>query len=132
MRLELRDRLLYHQIHPVKLAVDWTTAFGASALFWQHREGSALLLGFVPSIATSVVLVNRVNLERLRNSALGAYVGRFMTRRVEAARFLGLVPLWGGAWRHAPWVMASGVTWIVACWAWGLVRASSAPSSGRQ
>lgn len=126
MTLDLRERVLYHQIHPLKLIVDWTTALGAAALFWQHRAAYAFALGFIPSIIASAALISWADLARYRDSAFGRYVRHFMTRRVEAARFLGLIPLWGGAWRHAPLAMLAGVAWIVGCWLWGL-RPKSSP-----
>ena len=120
--MNLRERALYHQIHPLKLATDWGTAFGAASLFWQHRPGLALVLGFVPSVLVTIVLIRWVDLEPYRDSAFGRYLGRHMSRRVEAARFLGLVPLWGGAWVHRPAIMVAGFAWILACWFWGLMR----------
>ena len=35
--MNLQDRLLYHQIHPLKLATDLTTAAAAAALLWRHQ-----------------------------------------------------------------------------------------------
>ena len=118
--MEQRERLLYHQIHPVKLATDVTTAAVGVALLWQHRLGLALLVGFVPSIVVSIFLVTWGNLEQYRSSAFGRYVGRFMTRRVELARFAGLLPFWGGAWLHQPVLIVFGALWIVGCWLRGL------------
>lgn len=113
------DRLLYHQIHPLKLFTDISTAAAASMLFWEHRPGVALAVGFVPSIIVSGALMRWADLEPYRRSALGRYVSRFMTRRVEAARLAGLLPLWGGAWTRRPAVIVAGAAWIVGCWLWG-------------
>lgn len=115
------DRILYHQIHPLKLATDWGTAAVATLLFWRHQPWLALLAGFVPSIVVTMALVRWAALEPYRDSAFGRYIARFMTRKVEAARLLGLIPLWGGAWVHNPWLSAAGVAWIVLCWLSGLV-----------
>lgn len=112
-------RLLYHQIHPLKLFVDVSTAAAASLLFWEHRPGAAMLVGFIPSIIVSVALVRWADLEPYRASAFGQYIGQFMTRRVEAARFAGLLPLWGGAWMRRPPLIVAGGVWIVGCWLWG-------------
>src|SRR5512138_2029323 len=114
--MELNDRVLYHQIHPIKLLTDIGTAILAAALFWGHRAGTAVLVGFVPSIGVTAALLQWADLEPYRRSVFGRYVRRFMTRRVELARFAGLVPLWGGAWLHRSNLIAAGVVWIVGCW----------------
>lgn len=117
--MDLRERVLYHQIHPLKLLTDVGTALVAAVLFWHHALGAALVVGFVPSIAVSYALIRWANLEPFRNSVFGRYVRRFMTRRVEGARFAGLLPLWGGAWIHRLGIVGLGALWIVGCWLWG-------------
>lgn len=119
--MDRRERLLYHQLHPVKLTTDVATAAVSAILLWQHRLASAVVIGFVPSIVMSVILVRWGDLERYRRSAFGRYVSRFMTRRVELARLAGLIPLWGGAWLRSPTLIALGVLWIAGCWLLGLV-----------
>ena len=115
-----RDRLLYHQIHPAKLLTDVGTAGVAAALLWLHRPVLALVVGFVPSVIASAVLLRWGDLEPYRNSKFGGYVRRFMTRGMELARLAGLIPLWGGAWVRRPAIMAAGVAWIIGCWLWGV------------
>ena len=121
-RMSSADRLLYHQIHPLKVLTDVSTAATACFLFWEHRTVAALLVGFLPSIVVSVLLVRWADLEPYRRSAFGRYVGRFMTRRVELARFAGLIPLWGGAWVRSLGLIVVGAVWIVGCWLWGMRR----------
>jgi hypothetical protein len=123
--MEFAERVLYHQIHPVKLLTDVGTAAVAAFLFWSHRAAWALVVGFVPSIAVTVALIRWADLEPYRASAFGRYLRRFMTQRVELARFAGLAPLWGGAWLRRPVVIAAGVVWILGCWLVGLVRSHS-------
>lgn len=118
--MELRDRVLYHQIHPIKLATDGLTAVAATALLWSHRLALALVVGFLPSILVTIALLRWADLEPYRRSALGRYVGRFMTRRLEGARFVGLAILWSGAWLRRLTLIALGVAWIAACWLWGI------------
>jgi len=120
MGMRFAERALYHQIHPLKLFTDVSTAFIAAALLWTHRFGEAMVVGFVPAIVVSAALLRWADLEPYRASRFGRYVSGFMTRRVEAARFAGLVPLWGGAWFRSPLAMAAGVAWIAGCWLWGL------------
>lgn len=121
--MDRRERLLYHQIHPLKLATDVGTSIFAAAAFWRHALILGLAVGFVPSILVTVALVRWANLEPCANSAFGRYVRRFMTRRVEAARFAGLIPLWGGAWLRRAAVIGFGALWILACWLWGAYAA---------
>jgi hypothetical protein len=40
--MEFTERVLYHQIHPLKLLTDVSTAFIATALLWNHRLGAWL------------------------------------------------------------------------------------------
>jgi hypothetical protein len=118
--MDRRERLLYHQIHPLKLLTDVATACAAVGLLWAHRLPLALVVGFVPSIVVTAVLLQRADLEPYRQSKFGRYVGRFMTRRVELARFAGLIPLWGGAWQRRPVMIAAGAVWILGCWLSGI------------
>lgn len=114
------EKILYHQIHPLKLFTDVVTAMASTGFFWMHRPLPALIVGFVPSVAITGLLVRWADLERYRASAFGRYMRRFMTRRVELARLAGLIPVWGGAWLRRPAIIVLGVAWIVGCWLWGL------------
>lgn len=120
--MDLDERLLYHQIHPLKLVTDVATATVAAALLWRHELWAALVVGFVPSMAVSAMLLRWADLEPYRGSAFGRYIGRFMTRGVELARLAGLFPLWGGAWLRRPGIIVVGAAWILACWLSGLIE----------
>ena len=120
-----RERLLYHQIHPLKLVTDVGTAALAATAFWHHALLIGLAVGFVPSVLVTVGLLRWADLEPYAVSAFGRYIRRFMTRRVEAARLAGLVPLWGGAWVHRPAVIGFGALWIFGCWLWGIRHSGS-------
>ena len=93
-----QERLLYHQIHPLKLLTDWSTAAVAAVLLWRHQLVAALLIGFLPSILVSLLLIRYSELEPYRTSAFGRYIAHHMTRAVEAGRFVGLALAWDGAW----------------------------------
>ena len=127
--MDRRDRVLYHQIHPLKLATDVGTSVIAAAAFWRHALILGVAVGFVPSILVTVALLRWANLERYASSSFGRYVRRFMTRRVEAARFAGLIPLWVGAWLHRPAAIGFGALWILSCWLWGLSPATASRSA---
>jgi hypothetical protein len=116
------ERALYHQIHPAKLATDITTACLAAYFFWQHRLASGLLMGFVPSVVVSAMVLRTANLEQYRVSRFGKYVRRYMDNRlVDAARLAGVGLLWIGAWHRQTITILAGASIIVACWSSGAI-----------
>ena len=116
-----RERVLLHQIHPLKLATDWGTATAAAYLLWRHQLDTALVVGLVPPVIVTAALLRRADLGPLRASASGRYIQRHMTRRMEALRFGGLALAWLAAWYHRPVGIAIGVLVILAAWARGAV-----------
>src|SRR5262249_19787685 len=48
--MDFREKMLYHQIHPLKLATD----IGVTPVFlfflWRHQVVPALIIGFVPPV----------------------------------------------------------------------------------
>ena len=69
------EKLLYHQIHPLKLLADWTAGFVALPLLWRHRLRAALLASF----------------------------GRYMTREMQGVRLAGYLIMSLGAWHRRLW-----------------------------
>lgn len=117
--MDFSEKALYHQIHPLKLLVDWGTGIASAFLLWQHRLTPALVVGLIPPILISTVLLRWANLEGLKDSPFGRYVGRYMTREVEAVRLAGMIVLWAGAWYYLPVLPAVGIAIILAAWARG-------------
>ena len=83
------EKMLYHQIHPLKLAADIASCAASCALLWQRQIGLAMLVAFVPAIAASWLIATFVELERLQKSAFGHYVSAMMTPAVTAQRMAG-------------------------------------------
>jgi len=117
--MDLREKSLYHQIHPAKLVVDWSTALASSVFFWQHRLVAGLLLGLCPPLIATILIVRVADLERFKASLFGRYVARYMTRSAEAARLLGIIVFWLGAWYHVRWLLVIGMAVILLAWARG-------------
>jgi hypothetical protein len=99
------ERLLYHQIHPLKLLTDFGTSFASTWLVWEQRWALAALIAFVPSIIASLLLVGWAELEPYRRTPLGRYLRRHMTPAVQAVRLLGQAVMWSGAAVHIPWLI---------------------------
>jgi hypothetical protein len=119
--MKLEEKVLYHQIHPLKLFTDISTAAIALSLLWKRRIAAALLVMWVPSICVSWALIRFVDLERYKRSRFGAYVRRSMTRSMEALRFAGLAVMAIGAWFHRVWLIPLGVLIVLGGWLRGLL-----------
>jgi hypothetical protein len=115
------EKILYHQIHPLKLGTDATAGVVSLYFFWQHRLWLALALHFLPPIVASALVISLSNLEQQRNSAFGRYVKGMMTTTIEALRLSGDIVMVFGAWYHSYTVIASGLVVIVAAWLSSLV-----------
>jgi len=126
--LTLRERVLYHQIHPAKVFADIATALVAIDLFWRHALAPGLIIALVAPVLVSVVLVREVNLERYRSSPMGAYLRHFMPAWVQAVRLFGVGVAFYAAWYHFPFGVVSGLALAAICWANGIGRH---PGTGR-
>lgn len=114
--MRLAEKVLYHQIHPVKLLTDWATAFLAAYFLWHHRPLVAALVGLVPPVVASMALIRFGRLERYKATRFGSYVAQHMTRAMEALRLLGVILFWSGAWVHRPVLLAGGLVLILGAW----------------
>jgi hypothetical protein len=123
MAMTLREKALYHQIHPAKLATDILVEPISLYFFWRHELWIGLATHFLPPILATALVMRFVDLEALRDSPLGRYVGRHMTRTVEAARMAGDLVMLAGAWLRSPWIIAAGAAVVVAAWLSGRLAA---------
>lgn len=104
--MKFSEKSLYHQIHPAKLLTDWISTIPALYFLWQQELVLGLIFAFVPSIATTIIVIQFGNLEKYKLSPFGKYVAKYMTRSMQAVRSLGLLIMMFGAWYHAE-------TWLV-------------------
>src|SRR5215216_4669336 len=106
--MDLQEKYLYHQIHPLKLLTD--LAAGILALFplWQHNLYLAILIAFTPPLIISFLLMFFVNLEKYKASPFGQYIRKYMTRPMERIRFAGYAMMAVGAWIHNIWLILFG------------------------
>jgi hypothetical protein len=125
------EAVLYHQIHPAKLATDIVGAVVSLVLLWQHELAIGLAVMIVPSVVATGLVMRFADLERLKESPFGRYVGRWMTPAMQAVRVAGLVISSVAAWRHAPVWIAVGLAVTLAGWLRGaLVPARDTGPSG--
>lgn len=118
--LSLREKVLYHQIHPLKLAVDISGSLASTWLLWEREFLLGMLATFLPSVAASAAMLRWMDFERQKDSAFGRYVAFHMTHIAEAIRFAGQIVAWIGAWFHLGWVIAVGLAVVVLGWTYSL------------
>ena len=120
--MTLLEKILYHQIHPAKLATDIGAEVVSLYLLWRHQLVLGLVTHFVPPIFASALLVPLGNFEAQKNSRFGRYIAWHMTRAVEAARFGGDIIMLFAAWFRSPVWVAAGLLVVIAAWASGPMR----------
>ena len=116
-----REKELYQQIHPGKLATDIAAFVLSTYLIWIHQLIFGILSGFIPAIVASAIVVRYANLERYAASRLGRYAHKYMTRPMEAVRFVGLFVSWSGAWYHTWWIIGVGILIVILAWSRGKI-----------
>ncbi len=119
--MTLKERALYHQIHPLKLATDIVASVASLYLLWEHMIAAGLFVHFVPPVIASAALIRYANLDAQAQSPFGRYVARHMTRTTEAIRLFGDLVTMLGAWEHDPLLIAAGYAVIVGAWCNGLL-----------
>lgn len=123
--MTFEEKKLYHQIHSFKLCVDISSGFLTTYLAWQHNVVWFLLLLFLPSVIVSLLVIQYVNLEYIKESRLGKYIEKYMTSRMEAFRLLGQIIMWIAAWFHLPYLILIGFLLIIIGWCNGVVVKST-------
>ncbi len=116
-----QEKILYHQIHPIKLLADWVAGLGSIYLMWRHQLAATLLSTFIPAGLGSLYVIKTVDLEPYRESKTGHYLKRYMTPLWEGVRFIGMLIMWIGGWRHRWRLIISGFLVVVLGWANGLL-----------
>ena len=120
--MTLSEKILYHQIHPLKLLTDVSTAFASTYLLWRHTLIYAILLSIVPSIVVSIVLLKNSDLEKYKESAFGNYLKRYMDSRfVDSSRLFGFLLMMIGGWYQLIGLIILGFLIIIIIWSRGLL-----------
>ena len=120
-QMTVEEKIIYHQIHPLKLGVDIATSLLTTYFAWQHNIVWFLVLFLIPSVIITMLLIKFADLGGLRTSSFGNYIKKYMTRPVEAIRFAGQIIMWVSAWFHWPLLIAFGAAIIIGGWLNGLL-----------
>ena len=125
--MTLKEKALYHQIHPLKLSTDILAAVVSLYFFWAHQPLAGLAIHFAPPLLASWLLIRYADLAPVKDTAFGRYVAANMTRTIEAVRLFGDLVMIFGAWRHDEKLIVLGLLVVVGAWCNGLL-----PSKQRQ
>ena len=116
-----QEKILYHQIHPLKLFTDIGAEFISLYLFWRHKLIAGLVTMFVPPIIASLLIIKLVDLETYKQSALGRYIRIYMTPSVVIVRVLGTVLTHVGAWYRILLLIPLGLMVVLLGWLRGIL-----------
>ena len=111
-----REKTLYHQIHPLKLATDISAEIVSLYLFWKHKLLAGMLVFLAPPMIASALVMRLANLETYKQAALGRYILDYMTPSAVAIRILGTVITHVGAWCRKPWLIPLGLMTVLLGW----------------
>ena len=123
--MTFREKQLYHQIHPLKLATDISSEIVSLYLFWKRKLLAGLLVFFLPPMIASALIMRLVDLEGYKQSAFGRYIHSYMTPPVVVARMLGTVVTHVGAWYRKPALIPLGLMMVLLGWMRGLLLPGS-------
>jgi hypothetical protein len=119
--LSLQDKVLYHQIHPLKLAADWGSTPLSLYLLWRHKTLPALVVTFMPPLVSSWAIIRFANLAPYKASPFGRYIAIYMTPSLQALRLVGFGVMAVGAWLHRAWLIPLGLCAILYGWLRGII-----------
>lgn len=114
--MDRKEKILYHQIHPIKLLTDCTAGGVALPLLWRHRLRRALFVLLFPPVLASALIIRYADLEPYKRSAFGRYVGRYMTPEMQAVRFAGYLIMMLGSWHRKPRLVPLGLLVVLFGW----------------
>jgi hypothetical protein len=116
-----KEKILFHQVHPAKLATDIAAAVVSLYFLWQHDLAIGLATHFVPPPIGSAAVICFADLEPYKTSRIGAYLARYMTPTAQAARLAGDLITAVAAWYQSPAGIVCGLAIILAAWTYGLL-----------
>ena len=119
--MTLQEKILYHQIHPLKLVTDIFTSVLSTYLLWIQNELGFWITFLIPSLVATLLVIRFANLERLKASRSGRYIRRFMTKKIEILRLAGQIIVWFSAWHHFLFGVLGGVAVISMAWVSGVL-----------
>ena len=118
--MNLEEKVLFHQIHPVKLITDGGVTIPHLYLIWQHHLVWGIIV-LVPSAVVSFFIIRFVDLQKYKESSFGKYIAKYMTRQMQAVRLAGFLIMVFGSWYHIVWLIPLGLIIALLAWMRGII-----------
>ena len=120
-RLSRDQRILVHQVYPLKLAFDIGGSLVSLVLLWQHRLVSGLVVHYLAPVIGSAIVLRIVDVDQLAETPAGRYVLQHMPPPMVALRLAGDTLMEVAAWRRQPEYIVLGVLVVLLGWSHGLL-----------
>ncbi len=120
--MNLIEKNLYQQIHPLRLATDWLSGFAACYLLWQKEIAGGIIIAFIPSLFVSLVVMRFVDLEKVKNSAFGRYYKRTYKQLLDTLRLAGFAVMAIGSYNQSLPAAGAGLLLIIGTWTIGIFQ----------
>ena len=114
------ERLLVHQVHPVKLAVDISASVVSNVLLWKHCLVVGVAVRYLAPALGSALVLRFARIDDLALTPAGGYVLGHMPPIMVATRLCGDTLMALGAWRRRADYVAFGVLLVLLGWSHGL------------
>ena len=126
--MRLDERVLVHQVHPVKLGADLTASVVSNTMLWRGGGvGRAFVVRYAIGGAGSAAVLALADLDALARTRRGRYVRAHMPPQAQAVRLAGDFVMAFGARRRSRTLLVAGALVVVAGWCHGLLPAAGRP-----
>lgn len=125
--MTLAERLLYHQIHPLKVGTVVVAGMLSLALLWQRSLRAGFYVVTVPPATASAVIVTAANLEPYRSSPAGAYLRTYITPLAHLVRYASFGVMMAASWRRNVLSLGVGSGGLAVSWLYGLLPSWRTP-----
>ena len=130
--MNLAEKVLVHQVHPVKLGADIGASLVSLPLIWHGYGRAGMVAHFAPALLGSAAVLAFADLDRLATTRRGRYVLRHMPPAAQAVRAVGDAVMVRGARRQRPGLIAAGLAVVVLGWSHGLLETARTSRYGRR
>jgi hypothetical protein len=120
MGITNKEKVLYHQIHPLKLATDISVSIVSLYLFWHHMLIAGLAIHLLPPVAGSLLIMKYASIETQKSSRLGRYIAKHMGALPQGIRLAGDIVTVLGAWYRSWLLIIIGLIIVLGAWMNGL------------